>query len=398
MITRALRKTLNEALAEMPVVALLGPRQAGKTTLAHAITAEEAGKPCVWLDLELESDLAKLADAETYLRRFNNTLLVIDEVQRKPDLFPVLRAMVDQRKRAGETNSQFLLLGSASRELLQQTSETLAGRIRYLELSPFSVAELAENKSNHSSEELNIDRLWYRGGFPDSYLASSDDASWNWRHDFVSTYLERDLPQLGSRVPATRMKRFWTMLAHLHGQQINLSTTATGLEVSHTTIRSYLDSLTDFYMVRQIPAWSGNAGKRLVKSPKIYLRDTGLLHQLLTISSFEALLGHPIVGMSWEGFVVENIIRSLSSKWRYSYYRTATGVEIDLVLETPTGKTWAVEVRRSSAPKLQKGFFVACDDIKADRKFVIYSGNERFPLAQSVEAIGVVEFLAEVLR
>lgn len=398
MITRSLQTTLREALAAMPVVALLGPRQTGKTTLARQVTEQSLGKPCVWLDLELDSDLAKLADAEAYLRRFENTLLIIDEVQRMPTLFPVLRALVDQRKRAGETNSQFLLLGSASRDLLQQSSETLAGRIRYLELSPFSIAELSANKSHDNSDTLDIDKLWFRGGFPDSYLAASEDASWNWRHDFVSTYLERDLPQLGAKVPAARMKRFWTMLAHLHGQQLNLSTTARSLDVSHTTIRSYLDLLTDFYMVRQVPAWSGNVGKRLVKSPKLYLRDTGLLHQLLTISSFDALLGHPIVGMSWEGFIVENIIRSLSNKWSYSYYRTATGAEIDLVLETPTGETWAVEVKRSSAPKLQKGFFVACDDIKADRKFVLYSGTERFPLAERVEALGVDQFLAEILR
>ncbi len=393
MITRSLQKTLSLALAEMPVVALLGPRQAGKTTLARAVSAQSGEKPCVWLDLELDSDLAKLNDAEAYLRRFDNTLLIIDEVQRKPNLFPVLRALVDQRKSKGERTAQFLLLGSASKDLLQQSSETLAGRIRYLELSPFSIFELAgADNTDVGSAALDIEKLWFRGGFPDSYLAPSDDASWHWRHDFVATYLERDLPQLGTQVPATRMKRFWTMLAHLHGQQLNLSATGKSLDVSHTTIRSYLDLLTDFYMIRQIPAWSGNAGKRLVKSPKLYLRDTGLLHQLLTISSFDALLGHPIAGLSWEGFVVENIIRSLSSKWRYSYYRTATGAEIDLVLETPAGETWAVEVKRSSAPKLQKGFYGACEDIRADRKFVVYAGTERFPMADGVEAIGVVEF------
>ncbi|MDO8272753.1 MAG: ATP-binding protein [Gammaproteobacteria bacterium] len=397
MITRSLQETLQLALTEVPIVALLGPRQVGKTTLARAVSAQAAGKPCVWLDMELDSDLAKLEDAEAYLRRFENTLLIIDEVQRKPDLFPVLRSLVDQRKSAGEKTAQFLLLGSASKDLLQQSSETLAGRIRYLELSPFSIVELARANNEHDkTSALDMEKLWFRGGFPDSYLAPSDDASWNWRHDFVATYLERDLPQLGVQVPATRMKRFWTMLAHLHGQQLNLSATGKSLDVSHTTIRSYLDLLTDFYMIRQIPAWSGNAGKRLVKSPKLYLRDTGLLHQLLTISNFEALLGHPISGLSWEGFVVENIIRSLSSKWLYSYYRTATGDEIDLVLETPAGETWAVEIKRSSAPKLQKGFYVACDDIKADRKFVVYSGTERYPMAQGAEAIGVVEFNLEL--
>lgn len=306
-----------------------------------------------------------------------------------PDLFRVLRGLVDIRKRAGETAGQFLLLGSASRDLLQQSSETLAGRIRYLELSPFSAWEIY----NTDPLGFNPEKLWFRGGFPDSYLAKTDDQSWAWRNDFISSYVERDIPLMGPQVSAMRMKRFWTMLAHYHGQQVVLSEIGKSLEVSHTTIKSYLDILTDFYMVRQIQPWLGNTKKRLVRSPKIYIRDTGLLHKLLNISSFESLLGNPVSGASWEGFVSENIISRLSDKWRYSYYRTTTQVEIDLVLEGPDNQALAVEIKKSAAPALTKSFHIASEDIKATHKFVIYSGTERFPMGNNTEAIGLIEFL-----
>jgi len=361
----------------------------GKTTLALQIAQQHLGKKSSYLDLELDTDLSKLNDTESYLRRFENQLLIIDEVQRKPDLFRVLRGLVDIRKRAGESTGQFLLLGSASRDLLQQSSETLAGRIRYMELSPFSVLEAYEN----DPLGFNPQKLWFRGGFPNSYLAATDNESWEWRNDFISSYVERDIPLMGPQVAATRMKTFWTMLAHYHGQQVVFSELGKGLEVSHTTIRSYLDILTDFYMVRQIQPWAGNTKKRLIKSPKIYLRDTGLLHKLLNISDFDSLLGHPVVGASWEGFVAENIIVNLSNKWQYSYYRTTTQTEIDLVLEGPGNQIWAVEIKRSAAPSLSKGFHTACGDIGATKKFVIYSGTERFPMSEKTEAIGLIEFL-----
>ncbi|WP_255373611.1 ATP-binding protein [Chitinophaga sp. CF118] len=374
----------------MPVVTLLGPRQVGKTTLALKIAERGLDKKSVYLDLELDTDLAKLSDPESYLRRFEKQLLIIDEVQRKPDLFRILRGLVDIRKRAGEKAGQFLLLGSASRDLLQQSSETLAGRIRYLELSPFSALEVYKT----DPEGFNPQKLWFRGGFPDSYLAETDNESWEWRNDFISSYIERDIPLMGPQIQATRMKKFWTMLAHYHGQQVILSELGKSLEVSHTTIRSYLDILTDFYMVRQIQPWAGNTQKRLVKSPKIYLRDTGILHKLLNISDFESLLGNPIVGASWEGFVAENIIAGLSSKWQYSYYRTTAQTEIDLVLEGPNNQVWAVEIKRSAAPTLGKGFHTASEDIKATHKFVVYSGTERFPMSGGdTEAIGLIEFL-----
>ena len=389
MIPRLLQNDLNKALGSMPVVALLGPRQVGKTTLALAMAKTITDKPTFYLDLELDTDLAKLDDPESYLRRFENQLLLIDEVQLKPNLFRILRGLVDIRKRAGERNAQFLLLGSASRDLLQQSSETLAGRIRFLELKPLSIFEV------QATDPLgfNPEKLWFRGGFPDSYLAQDDDESWDWRGAFISSYVERDIPQMGLQIPATRMRRFWAMLAHIHGQQANLSNLGKSLEVSRTTVRNYLDILTDLYMVRQIQPWAGNTKKRLVKSPKIYLRDSGLLHRLLNISDYEMLLGHPCVGASWEGFVIENIITLLSDKWRYSYYRTTAQAEIDLVLEGPKGETWAVEVKRSSAPKLGKGFHFACTDIGVTKKFVVYGGSERFPMTQDTEAIGIIEFL-----
>ena len=377
----------------MPVVALLGPRQVGKTTLALEIAGKRLEKKWAYLDLELESDLSKLKDAESYLKGFEGRLLIIDEVQRRPELFPLLRGLVDARKRKGEKTAQFLLLGSASRDLLYQSSESLAGRIRYLELSPFKVWELHQ----HDPLGFNVNKLWFRGGFPDSYLAASDEDSWEWRNDFIATYVERDLPGMGPKIPSARMKIFWTMLAHFHGQQIVYSSLGKSLEVSHTTIKTYLDILTDFYMVRQIQPWSGNTKKRLVKSPKIYLRDTGLLHKLLNIPSYESLLGNPMIGASWEGFVAENIILQLTDQWRYSYYRSSTQAEIDLVLEGPDDEVWAIEIKRSAAPQISRGFHTAAEDIKATRKFVVYSGSERYPLGQSTEAIGLIAFLQMIL-
>jgi predicted AAA+ superfamily ATPase len=389
VITRSLENRFNRALDSMPVVALLGPRQVGKTTLALEIAGKRLEKKWTYLDLELESDLSKLTDAESYLKGFEGRLLIIDEVQRRPELFPLLRGLVDARKRKGEKTAQFLLLGSASRDLLYQSSESLAGRIRYLELSPFKVWELHQ----HDPLGFNVNKLWFRGGFPDSYLAASDEDSWEWRNDFIATYVERDLPGMGPRIPSARMKIFWTMLAHFHGQQIVYSSLGKSLEVSHTTIKTYLDILTDFYMVRQIQPWSGNTKKRLVKSPKIYLRDTGLLHKLLNIPSYESLLGNPMIGASWEGFVAENIILQLTDQWRYSYYRSSTQAEIDLVLEGPDDEVWAIEIKRSAAPQISRGFHTAAEDIKATRKFVVYSGSERYPMGQSTEAIGLIAFL-----
>ncbi len=387
MIKRYLQQKLIMALHNMPVVALLGPRQAGKTTLALEVS-KLIGKESVYLDLELDSDLAKLSDAEAYLRRFESKLLIIDEVQRVPDLFRLLRGLVDIRKRAGERTAQFLLLGSASRDLIQHSSETLAGRIRFLELSPFSVWELF-----HENNPLDMEKHWLRGGFPDSYLSSSDDESWAWRSDFISSYIERDIPLMGPHISATTMRRLWSMLAHNNSQQVNYSMLGESLGVSYKTIKSYIDTLTDFYMVRQLQPWSGNTKKRLVKAPKLYLRDSGLMHRLLGITDFDSLSGHPVIGSSWEGFVVENILNQVSDQWRSSFYRTSAQAEVDLILEGPNKQVWAIEVKRSLTPKVAKGFYYACADIKATHRFVIYPGGDNFPLSEGIEVMGLWGFL-----
>ncbi len=313
-------------------------------------------------------------------------------MQRKPDLFRLLRGIVDARKRKGESVAQFLLLGSASRDLLQQSSETLAGRIRYMELTPFTSSELYA----HEKQGFDLEKHWFRGGFPDSYLASSEIESWEWRNDFIATYLERDLPIMGVGIPASRMKRFWRMLAHYNANQVNLSELGRSMEMTHTSVKTYLDVLTDFYMVRQLQPWSGNIKKRLVKSPKIYLRDSGLLHALMQISSFDQLLSSPHLGASWESYVIENILNQLDNRWTATYYRTATQVEIDLVLETPKNEIWAIEIKRASAPKVGRGFFEACEDIKATRKFVVNALSEQYPLPKEVEVVGLQGFLEMV--
>lgn len=379
---------LQNALQNMPVVAILGSRQVGKTTLALSV-AEVIDKPYTYVDLESDADFNKFSDAESFLKRFDGELLIIDEVQRKPDLFRLLRGIVDARKRKGERSAHFLLLGSASRDLLQQSSETLAGRIRYMELTPFTNSELHA----HEKEGFDLEKHWFRGGFPDSYLASSDLESWAWRNDFIATYLERDLPIMGVGIPAMRMKRFWRMLAHYNANQVNLSELGRSMEMTHTSVKTYLDVLTDFYMVRQLQPWSGNIKKRLVKSPKIYLRDSGLLHALMQISSFDQLLSSPHLGASWESYVIENILNQLDNRWSATYYRTATQVEIDLVLETPKDEIWAVEIKRASAPKVGRGFFEACEDIKASRKFVVNALSEQYELPKNVMVIGLQGFL-----
>lgn len=389
VLPRNLRPALLRALKAMPVVALLGPRQVGKTTLARAVAKENIDKPVSYFDLELDSDLAKFTDAEAFLRQQEGRLTIIDEIQHQPQLFRILRGLVDERKRQGERTGQFLLLGSASRDLLQQTSESLADRVRFLELNPLTLAELqSENESIDFTEQL-----WVRGGFPDSYLAATNQESWNWRSDFIRTYIERDIPQLGVNIPPTKMRRFWTMLAHLNGQQVDFSNLGKSLDATHTTIRNYLDLLTDLYMVRQLTPWYGNTKKRLVKAPKVFVRDTGLLHRLLNVQDYNALLSHPVIGSSWEGFVIENILTHLTDDWTASYYRTSNGTEIDPVLETPSGEIWAIEIKRSHAPKIKASYYHAADDIGAHRKFVIYSGRDQFPISNETEVIGIMGFL-----
>ena len=379
MLPRRLSARLNHLLRHSPAVVLLGPRQAGKTTLALQIAET---RPSVYLDLEDETDRLKLSDPVRYFADHERELVILDEVHRLPELFQRLRGVIDRGRRSGKPNGQFLLLGSAAMDLLRQSGESLAGRISYLELGPFDALEVPPDQ---------LDRLWVRGGFPRSFLADNDDLSVEWRRDFIRTYLERDIPQFGSRIPAETLRRFWTMLAHNQSQRFNAAELASGLGVDGKTTASYLDLLVDLLLVRRLRAWHRNVGKRLVKSPKVYVRDSGIVHALLGIRDKETLLGHPVAGPSWESFVTETLIAAAPDGTEAHYYRTATGTEIDLLLTLPGGKLWAIEIKRSSAPSVERGFHLACADLKPNKRFVVYSGSERFPLNADTDVIGLSE-------
>lgn len=381
MIDRRLRATVERALAANPAVVLTGARQVGKTTLARAIGE---GGDAVYVDLERPSDAAKLGDVESYCNLHAGRLVILDEVQRLPNLFATLRSVIDERRRAGLRYGQFLLLGSASVELLRQSSETLAGRVATCELCPFGV-----------DEARDADALWLRGGFPESFLAEDDERSLAWRLEFITTYLQRDLPSLGPRIPAETLRRFWTMLAHNQGQTFNAASLARGLDVSGTTVGRYLDLLVDLLLVRRLPPWMSNLGKRVVKAPKTYVRDSGICHALLGIRTADTLLGHPVVGVSWEGFVIENIARALPKRAACGFYRTAGGAEVDLVVDVGGGELWAVEVKRSSAPKVSKGFHHACEDLRPKRKLVVHAGGDSFPLGHGIEAVSLADVMAQ---
>lgn len=366
-------------LDEFPAVCLLGPRQVGKTTLARMIAA---GSPAIYLDLEAPADRAKLADAALYLAAHANKLVVLDEVQRVPALFETLRGLIDRGRGEGRRAGRFLLLGSASIELLRQSGESLAGRVAYAELAPLDVLEL--EAAAHS-------RLWLRGGFPESFLAASDAASLRWREHFIRTYLERDIPQLGPRVPAETLRRFWTMLAHAQGGLHNAAQLARGLAVDGKTVARYLDLLVDLLLVRRLPPWHTNAGKRLVRAPKVFVRDSGILHALLGLGGMEALLGHPVAGASWEGFAIGTLIHAAPERAVASFYRTSAGAEIDLLLDIPGRGLWAIEIKRGLAPRPRRGFHHARADLKPEHSFVVHAGADRYPLAEGVEAIGLPE-------
>ena len=381
-IERSLFPKLLESLKTFPVVGLVGPRQVGKTSLARQLVADlsQTKDPsAVMLDLERPSDLAKLTEPELFLEPLANRLVVLDEVQLRPDLFPVLRALVDAQRTPG----RFLILGSAAPALIQHSSETLAGRIEFLELAPLNLAEVAVKEASPNVAQT----LWSRGGFPDSYLARSDAASMRWREAFVRSYLERDIPQLGIRISAATLRRFWQMLAHYQGQLWNASTLAGSLGVSAPSVRHYLDILESTFMVRVLQPYSANLGKRLVKSPKVYLRDSGLLHALLNLPDHDALLGHPVLGASWEGWVIEQILAQAPDGTRPYFYRTASGNELDLLLELPGGALRAVEIKHSAAPKVGKGFNEALDALKLDRGFVIAQVDAPYPLSQRAQVL-----------
>jgi predicted AAA+ superfamily ATPase len=378
MISRRLISELKERLLYSPAVVLLGPRQVGKTTLALEIGAEVAS---IYLDLEDENDRARLSNPNRYLVDHEKELVILDEVHRAPELFQQLRGVIDRGRQDGKANGRFLLLGSAAMDLLKQSGESLAGRVSYLELGPFDALEVGASE---------LDKLWVRGGFPRSFLAESDEVSLQWRRDFVRTYLERDVAQFGPRIPAETLRRFWTMLAHNQAQVLNAANLARGLAVDGKTVAGYLDLLVDLLLVRRLPAWHGNAGKRLVKAPKVYVRDSGIAHALLGIRDKEALLGHPVVGQTWESFAIETMIGAAPEGTEAHYYRTSNGTEIDLLLTLPGGSLWAIEVKRSSTPKIERGFHSACADLRPLRRFLVYPGSEQFPLDEVTDAIGVV--------
>jgi predicted AAA+ superfamily ATPase len=385
MIPRRLLPALTDALSEVPAVALLGPRQAGKTTLALEVAR---ARPAVYLDLESDADRIKLSEPELYLAQHEDKLVILDEIQRTPQLFRSLRGLIDAGRRRGRGTGRFLVLGSASIDLLRQSSESLAGRIRHLELAPLDAGEVGRDR---------LEPLWLRGGFPDSLLAPSDAASLRWRVDFIRTYLERDIPQLGPRIPAETLRRLWTMLAHQQGGLLNAAALARALAVDGKTVASDLDLLVDLLLVRRLSPWHGNVRKRLVKAPKVYVRDSGLVHALLGVGDREALLSHPVAGGSWEGLAIESLIAAAPMGTDASFFRTSAGAEIDLLLKLPgQRKPWAIEIKRGLAPQIERGYHLACNEVRPQRRVVVYGGGERFAPAAGVEAVSLPDLCEEL--
>jgi uncharacterized protein len=387
IIPRSVEPVVRQRLGEQPAVVLLGPRQVGKTTLARRI-ADERGVAAIYLDLERPADLRRLDDADAYLRAQAGKLVVIDEIHRAPGLFAVLRGVIDERRRGGQRKGQFLLLGSASIDLMRQASESLAGRIAYLDIAPFSVSEAAA-----AGHGMNV--AWVRGGFPESLLAKDDAASLRWRLDFVRSYLERDVPMFAPRMPAQTIGRLWTMLANGQGSLLKQARLASSLGVSAPAVGRYIDLLIDLQLVRRLPPWGSNLGKRLVRSPKIYVRDSGVLHALLELETWNDIVGHPVAGASWEGFVIANLASS-AGRWTPYFYRTEDGAEIDLLLTRAGRPDIAVEVKRASAPDTAKGFRLATNDLKVKKRYVVYPGSERYPMGDGVIATPLAELLAEL--
>jgi predicted AAA+ superfamily ATPase len=383
MLTRLLQPTLKDRLAQFPAVALLGPRQSGKTTLALEIAAERK-EQAVYLDLENPADRRRLDDTVAYLSAQRGRLVILDEIHRVPEIFTVLRSEIDARRRLGEKAGQFLILGSAALDLLRQSSESLAGRINFLELMPLQPQEVLPVEGMAAA-----DKLWLRGGFPGSFLANNDHESSLWRQSFIRSYLERDIPQFGVRVPADTIERFWTMLAHTQGGLFNGHRLAQSLGVGWHAVSHYLGLLVDLLLVRRLQPWTANVGKRLIKSPKIYLRDSGLLHSLLNLPTLNDVLGHPIAGASWEGFALEAILANAPDGAKPYFYRSSAGHEVDLVLELSASRRWAFEFKKSLSPIVEKGFHVGCDDIKAERRILVYPGQESYPGSGGVEVMSL---------
>lgn len=380
MIPRGATLKIEEALNSQAAVAMVGPRQVGKSTLARKIADSRSGS--LYLDLESSGDREKLAEPALFLRQFESRLVVLDEIHRVPELFSTLRGLIDQGRRAGHSTGRFLVVGSASMDLMRQSGESLAGRISYVDLGPFGLTELPPG-------EETVLRLWLRGGFPGSCLARDDSESQRWRTNFIRTCLERDVPMFAPRVAAGTLGRLWTMLAHSQGATLNASRLATGIEASAPTIHRYVNLLSGLLLVRQLMPLHRDLGKRLVKSPKVYVRDSGLVHALLGIRTFNDLAGHPVVGLSWEGMVIENLLQVAPDRTVASFYRTAAGAEIDLVLEIPGHGLWAVEIKRSVAGRPGRGFYSACRDLMPKRRFVVHAQSSQYPIDADTQAIGV---------
>jgi len=387
MIQREIQARIKEIMQQFPAVGILGHRQIGKTTLALQLAEAISPEP-IYLDLESPTDLDKLREPEFYFEEHKDRPIILDEVQRLPEVFATLRGVIDRRRRAGHRVGQFLILGSASLDLLQQSSESLAGRISYATLSGLKPTEIEPGKFGD---------LWLRGGFPNSFLSSDDNASFNWRQEFISTYLERDVPQFGSRIPASTLRQLWTMLAHIQGGLLNLSRLAAGMGVSVPAVGRYIDLLEDLFLLRKLQPWASNVGKRLVRAPKVYIRDSGLTHTLLKIKDYEDLLGHPAVGGSWEGFVIETLLADLPSWASPYFYRTSAGAEIDLLIEAGNKKMIAIEIKRSISPSLSKGFLIGCEDVAATHRYFVYSGKERFRISKDVTALPLTMMIEELI-
>jgi len=386
MLPRLITPQVEQALKRQAAVALIGPHQVGKTTLALQIGER---RDAVYLDLEDSDDRNRLANAALFFEHVEERLVILDEIHRMPELFQTLRGVIDKGRRKQKGKGRFLILGSAAIDLLRQSGETLAGRIAYVDLGPFSPLEIEDKRPAH-------EQLWLRGGFPDSYLAPDDRESLVLRKDFIRTYLERDVPMFGPRIPSTTLERLWTMLAHRQGTMLNASELARALEISTQSVTRHIDLLCDLLLVRRLAPFRANVGKRLVKSPKVYVRDSGLVHALLGIETLEQLAGHPVVGMSWEGFILESLL--CVPPWRSSafFYRTSAGAEIDLVLAHNDGTIWAIEIKRSLSAKVARGFHIACEDIKPTRAFLVHAGDDRYPVSEKLEAISVRQLMAEL--
>ncbi len=378
-IKREITTLVKKDLKNFPIVAILGPRQCGKSTLAKKMG--EKIHNFTYLDLELPSNIQKLSEPELFFNANKDKAICLDEIQRRPEIFPILRGVVDQNKKSGK----FIILGSASGDLLQQSSESLAGRISFIELTPFILTELSK---------INIQKFWTRGGYPDSYLAKNDETSLRWRYNFIKTFIERDIPQLGINISSTRLHRFLQMCAHLQGQTVNAQKLGDSIGVSNNTIRNYIDIFEKTFIFRILPPFTKNVKKRVIKSPKLYFRDSGILHSMLGIMDYNDLLGNPIFGSSWEGFALENILAKMPD-WQASFYRSASGVEIDLILEKGQKKI-AVEFKASISPQVGKGFWIALKDLKIDEAWIVAPINDVYPIKENVKVIGLEQFLKTI--